>query len=296
VSASQINLSWSTVSPPANCSVTYNVHRSTTANFTPSTATRIATGLTTTSFSDPGRAASTTYFYVVEVVDGAGTAIGRASATTPGGTTPTCTTAPAAVTGLTASATSGQISLAWSAVTPPANCAVTYSVHRSTTANFTPSSTTLIASGLTTTSNVSTGLLAATTYNFVVLAVDAAGTSAVTRASATTPGSSGGGGTCHVGYTVTNAWSTGFQVALSIQNTGTAALNGWTLTWTWAGSQHVASLWNGAATQSGAAVTVTNLSYNATIAAGGSYNDAGFTADGASATPTNFAINGTACN
>ena len=46
--------------------------------------------------SDTGRAASTTYFYIVEVVDGAGTAIARAQATTPGGGT--CTTVPAAVT------------------------------------------------------------------------------------------------------------------------------------------------------------------------------------------------------
>jgi len=293
-SSSLINLSWSAVSPPANCSVFYNVYRGPNATFTPSAATQIATGLTTTSFADPGRAASTTYFYVVEAADAAGTAIARASATTPAGGA--CTTAPAAVTNLAATAaSSSQINVTWNAVTPPANCSVTYSVHRSTTANFTPSATTLIASGLTTTSNASMGLIAATTYHFVVLAVDAAGSSAVTRASATT-GGGGGTGTCHVGYTIVNSWSTGFQVALSIQNTGTAAFTGWTLTWTFPGTPTIASLWNGAATQSGANVTVLNMPYNGNIAAGASYNDVGFTANGPASTPTGFAINGVPCN
>jgi len=294
VSSSQINLSWSAVSPPVNCSVSYNVYRSTTAGFSPSAATQIASARTTTSFQDPGRAASTTYFYIVEAVDAAGTAIARAQATTPTG--PACTTAPAAVTNLAANATSSsQINVTWNAVTPPANCSVTYTVHRSTTANFTPSATTQIASGLTATSSASMGLAASTTYHFVVLAVDAAGSSAIARANATTSGGGGGGG-CHVGYTITNSWSTGFQVALSIQNTGTAAFTAWTLTWSFPGTQTVASLWNGAATQTGAGVTVLNMPYNGNIAAAGSYNDVGFTANGPAATPTGFAINGVPCN
>jgi endo-1,4-beta-xylanase len=207
----------------------------------------------------------------------------------------TCTTVPGAVTNLVATATSSsQINLAWSAVTPPANCSVTYTVHRSTVANFTPSASTLVASGLTTPSNASTGLATATTYHFVVLAVDAAGSSAATRVDGTTQGA--GTGTCHIGFTITNSWNTGFQAALSIQNTGTVPLNGWRLTWTFPGSQTIASLWNGAATQSGTAVTVTNLSYNATIAAGSSYNDAGLVGNGPAGTPTGFAINGVPCN
>lgn len=295
-SSSQINLSWGAVTPPTNCSITYNVHRSTTSGFTPSSATQIASALTTTSFSDMGRAASTTYFYVLEVVDGAGSTLARTQATTPAGTGGTCTTAPGTVTGLTATAnSSSQVTLNWGAVTPPTNCSVSYSVHFSTTANFTPSPTTLVASGLTTTSRAITGLLASTNYFFAVVADDAAGSSTPARASATTPGNGGGTGTCHVGFTVTNSWPGGFQAALSIQNTGTAALNGWTLTWTFPGSQTVSQLWNGAMTQAGTTVTVSNLSYNASIAAGGSYNDAGLTANGTVGVPTSFAINGVAC-
>ncbi|HEX3482947.1 MAG TPA: glycoside hydrolase family 6 protein [Kofleriaceae bacterium] len=295
-SANQINLTWSAVTPPTNCSVSYNVYRSTTSGFSSSAATQIASALTTTTFSDPGRNASTTYFYIVEAADGAGTAQARAQATTPTGTGPTCTTTAGAVTNLTATAnSSSQISLSWSAVTPPTNCSVTYSVHRSTTANFTPSAATLLQSNLTTTSNVSTNLAASTTYFFAVTADDAAGSSTPTRAQATTPGGGGGTGTCHVGFTVTNSWPGGFQAALSIQNTGTAALNGWTLTWTFPSGQQVTQLWNGAATQTGTTVSVTNLSYNGSIAAGASYNDAGFTGSGTPATPTSFAINGVAC-
>lgn len=293
VSASQINLSWSAVTPPTNCSVSYNVYRSTTSGFTPSAATQIASALTTTTFADTGRAAATTYFYVVEAADGGGTATTRAQATTPTGAG-NCTTVAGSVTNLVATATSSsQISLTWGAVTAPPNCSVTYSVHRSTVNNFTPSASTLVTSGLTTTSNVSTGLTASTTYFFAVVADDAAGSSAPTRASATTQGS--GTGTCHVGFTVTNSWSTGFQVALSIQNTGAVPVNGWTLTWTFPGSQQISNLWNGAATQTGTSVSVANMPYNASIAPGSSYNDAGFTANGTSGVPTNFAINGVAC-
>jgi hypothetical protein len=272
------------------------VYRSTTANFVPSAATQVASGLSTPAFSDPGRTASTTYFYVIESTDGAGTAIVRAQATTPGGGG--CTTAAPAVATLTAGAlSSSSIALAWSAVAPPTGCSVTYSVYRSTTAGFTPSAATLIVSGLTTTSNTSVNLAASTTYQFVVLAVDAAGASAVTRANATTLAAPGGGG-CHIGYTVVNSWSTGFQVQLSIQNTGAAATTGWTLSWTFPGAQQVSQLWNGTAVQSGSTVTVTNLSYNAAIQAGTSYNDVGFTGAGAGGTtvPTSFTLNGVVCN
>jgi len=105
----------------------------------------------------------------------------------------------------------------------------------------------------------------------------------------------GGGGSCHITYAITNSWSTGFQVAITIANTGTTAINGWTLTWTFPGNQQISNLWNGALTQTGASVTVKNLSYNSSIPAGGSYNAMGFTANGAAATPSSFSLNGTQC-
>jgi Carbohydrate binding module (family 6)/Fibronectin type III domain len=111
-----------------------------------------------------------------------------------------CTAVSSAPTGLTAAAVSSSvIGLNWTAVTPPANCTISsYSVYRSTTSGFTPSSSNLIASGVTSTSYSSTGLTASTTYYYIVEAVDAAGNSpASAQASATTSASGEGpfGGT-----------------------------------------------------------------------------------------------------
>lgn len=69
VSTSQINLAWSA---STTASVTYNVYASTTSGFAPSTATRIATTVSTTSFSQQGLQAATTYYYIVTAVNSAG--------------------------------------------------------------------------------------------------------------------------------------------------------------------------------------------------------------------------------
>jgi hypothetical protein len=60
------------------------VFRSTTSGFTPSSSNQVASGVTGTAFSDTGLAASTTYFYLVEATDSAGTSgpSNQASATT----------------------------------------------------------------------------------------------------------------------------------------------------------------------------------------------------------------------
>ena len=85
VSGSQINLSWT--ASTSSCAVSYNVFRSTTSGFTPSTSNRITSGVTGTTFSDTGLAGSTTYFYVVEATNSGGTSgpSNQASATTPAG-------------------------------------------------------------------------------------------------------------------------------------------------------------------------------------------------------------------
>jgi endo-1,4-beta-xylanase len=99
-------------------------------------------------------------------------------------------------------------------------------------------------------------------------------------------------------YTISSQWGGGFGASLAINNTGTTAISNWTLTWTFANGQTVTQLWNGAETQSGANVTVTNLSYNGTIPAGGSYTGMGFNGSWnnvINSIPTAFAVNGTAC-
>lgn len=112
-----------------------------------------------------------------------------------------------------------------------------------------------------------------------------------------TPGS-GGSSSCRVHYAITSQWQGGFGASLTITNTGTTAINGWTLQFAFANGQTITQLWNGNYTQSGGAVTVTNVSYNASIPAGQSLSSApGFNGswNGTNVAPTAFTLNGTAC-
>jgi hypothetical protein len=103
---------------------------------------------------------------------------------------------------------------------------------------------------------------------------------------------------CTVDYTISSQWQGGFGAAITIVNNGTTALSNWTLTWSFANGQTITQLWNGTETQSGANVTVTNLSYNGSIPAGGSYAGMGFNGtwnNTTNAVPTAISLNGTAC-
>jgi endo-1,4-beta-xylanase len=103
-------------------------------------------------------------------------------------------------------------------------------------------------------------------------------------------------GACHVAYSVASQWSTGFVASVTIGNTGGTALSGWTLKWSFAAGQTVSNGWNGVFAQSGSNVTVTNASYNGTIAAGGS-TSLGFqgVSSGGNPVPASFTINGRTC-
>lgn len=107
------------------------------------------------------------------------------------------------------------------------------------------------------------------------------------------------GSACNVTYTVQNQWPGGFTAGLSITNLGSTALNGWTLVFTFPGTQQVTQLWNGSVSQSGNTVTITSASYNGQVAAGAAVNPApGFNGswNGSNPNPTSFTLNGTACN
>jgi len=101
--------------------------------------------------------------------------------------------------------------------------------------------------------------------------------------------------TCPVTYTIVNSWQGGFQAGISIADTGTTAINGWTLTWTFSGNQQITQLWGGNVTSQGENITVTNLSWDASIPVGGTMSSVGFIANGAATTPTAFVLNGVAC-
>jgi endoglucanase len=107
----------------------------------------------------------------------------------------------------------------------------------------------------------------------------------------------GPNGACHVTYSRQSEWQGGFVAQLTLANTGTAAINGWTLTFRFPGDQVITSAWSTTASQSGPAVTLTNLSYNGAVAAGQSVS-IGFqgTWTSSDASPTSFSVNGTACS
>lgn len=101
---------------------------------------------------------------------------------------------------------------------------------------------------------------------------------------------------CRVAYTA-NSWSNGFTASVAVTNTGSSAINGWTVQWTWPGNQQVTNAWNATVSQSGNQATARNVSYNPTIGVNQSVNF-GFqgTYSGTNGAPARFTLNGATCS
>jgi cephalosporin-C deacetylase len=154
VSSNQINLSW-TASVGAT---SYRVKRA-AAIGGPYMA--VATGLTTTNYPDIGLAASTTYHYVVS----ADNADGESAESAPASATTLASGPPAAPVGLTATPGNAQITLNWIA----SGGATSYNLKRATLSggSYAP-----IATGVTGTGYVNTGLTNGITYYYVISSVN----------------------------------------------------------------------------------------------------------------------------
>jgi poly(hydroxyalkanoate) depolymerase family esterase len=111
----------------------------------------------------------------------------------------------------------------------------------------------------------------------------------------TPPTTSGGGASCRVATTI-SAWSNGLVEGITITNTGTSTINGWSLVFTLPGGQTIGNGWNATYAPPSGQVTATSVSYNATLAPGAN-TSIGFQAGhtGNSGAPTGFTLNGTAC-
>jgi hypothetical protein len=133
-------------------------------------------------------------------------------------------------------------------------------------------------------------------YTVSVTATDSTGAAGSASFAWSVSGGGTGGGTCHVTYDKTSEWGGGFTANVTITNTGSSAVTGWTVGFTFPGDQKVTNAWNASTTQSGATVTATNASYNGTIAPGGA-TSFGFqgTWNSNDSSPTAFTLNGTAC-
>lgn len=101
---------------------------------------------------------------------------------------------------------------------------------------------------------------------------------------------------CRVTYRVTHQWNGSFRTDVTIANTGSAPVNGWTLNWTFGAGQTVNNMWNASYRQSGGQVSATNVGYNPTIQPGGSLL-IGFTATNGAHNPSPgaFSLNGRSC-
>jgi hypothetical protein len=196
------------------------------------------------------------------------------------------TVAPSVPLGLASAVkTATTASLAWQASTD--NVGVTgYDVYRGAT----------LAGSTTTTSFTDTGLTASTAYAYAVRAEDAAGNvSAASTALSVTTSPAAPAASCQVTYGA-SAWNTGFTASVKVTNTGTTAITGWSLVFSFANGQRVTQGCRVKWSQSGAQVTAANESWNGTLAAG-QRADVGFNGShsGADANPTPFALNRAAC-
>ncbi|MBB5868273.1 endoglucanase [Allocatelliglobosispora scoriae] len=278
ITATSATLAWAASTD--NVAVTgYEVINASNAVVATSTATSVAlTGLTP----------STGYALRVRAKDAAGntsTASAAVTFTTPANGDTSPPTAPGTPTA--SGVTSTGVTLSWSASTD--NVGVTgYDVVRVN------GSTETVLAGPTGTSTALTGLTAATAYVFAVYAKDAAGNRSTRSGTVSVTTSGTSTGTCKVVNTG-NDWGSGFTANLTITNTGTTTINGWTLKITYSGNQTLSSGWSATWSQSGQVVTGTNLSYNGTLAPGGSTN-VGFNANysGTNAAPA-YTLNGAAC-
>ncbi|MEV0459342.1 cellulose binding domain-containing protein [Catellatospora methionotrophica] len=76
------------------------------------------------------------------------------------------------------------------------------------------------------------------------------------------------GKSCSVTYVIMGEWPGGFQGELRVTNNGTVPVSGWSVRFTFPNGQVVTQSWNGQYTQTGASVTVLNVSWNGQLAPG----------------------------
>jgi serine/threonine protein kinase len=101
---------------------------------------------------------------------------------------------------------------------------------------------------------------------------------------------------CAVHYWVSSQWQDGFVANVTISNTGSTPIQGWTLVFSFSAGQTLSYGWNGHFAQNGAQVSISNDGSDATIGPGGSVTP-GFVGSWhwSNPAPASFALNGVAC-
>jgi len=97
----------------------------------------------------------------------------------------------------------------------------------------------------------------------------------------TTPPPSGSG--CTATFKVDSTWNGGFQGTVTVKNSGSSMISGWTAKATLPSGTTISNLWNGALSTSGSSITVKNAAYNGLLN-GGASTTFGFVANGSAPT------------
>jgi poly(3-hydroxybutyrate) depolymerase len=98
----------------------------------------------------------------------------------------------------------------------------------------------------------------------------------------TTPPVTGQPGGCRATYRLVNGWQGGFQGEITVANSGSLPLSGWTVHMSLAGGQTLANVWGGTNTGASGAVTIKNAAYNGAVG-GNASTTVGFLVNGNSA-------------
>jgi beta-glucosidase len=253
------------------------------------TETVLATSATN-SAALTGLTPSTGYTVAVYARDAAGNRSTRSGTvtftTTAGNVTPPTTPG----TPVPSSITSSSVTLTWTPSTGGSGPPYSYQVVR------VQAGTETVVATTSTTSATVTGLSPNTAYQFAVYGLDAAGNRSTRSGTANVTTSGGTTATCRVAYSVGNDWGSGFTANISITNTGTTTINGWTLRFAFPGSQQLGNGWEATWSQTGSQVSAANAAWNATIAPGATVR-IGFNASYSSANPrpADFTLNNNPC-
>ena len=262
------------------------------SGFTPSGSSTVYTlannGTSITSATQSSTSSVTVAPYTLTVVQIPGS----------GGTGVTAPGAPGqpTVSGLSSSTsgnTSGVATLSWPAATAGTYPVASYNVYQEGSNG----ASTLVGNTSTTSLSL-TGLTIGDSYTYNVVAVDSHGNTSLPSPPVTFTVPPPANSSCAVHYAVTSSWPGGFGASITITNNGSAAINPWTLTFTFpAAGEAVADGWDGTWSQSGENVTVNAASWNANLAANGGSTTIGFngTDTGQDTAPTVLQVNGTDC-
>ena len=211
---------------------------------------------------------------------------------TPGSTNPASTTLSAPGNPTAGAATDTTATVSWQ---PSTGGTVTrYEVYQQV-----GTTSTLLGSS-TGTSFTAQNLQPGTSYTLNVLARDQRGFLSLPSQPITVTTSTPQHSTCAVTYNLATGWGSGFVANISVTNTGTAPLAGWTLAFRFPNTYESvgSSTWNAHFSETGQDVLVTPLDPNAQLAPnGGNALSFGFVGNqsGPNPPPGSFTLNGTPC-